>query len=124
MKKIFLLCFAAAVLSSCAALVDAMQADDRVKRVEVGMTEREVIGIMGGSYQVVGADGDMRVIAYGTDLAEGGSATAEYRFYFRGGRLQSFEKERINQHQPHRPDQPHRPHRPGRHDERPGEHRR
>ncbi len=113
MKKIFLICFAALVLSSCASLVDAMQVDDRVKKVEVGMTEREVIGIMGRSYELVGADGDMRVIAYGADWVDG-ETTSEYRFHFRNGRLRSFNKEHLDHGRPHRPDPQHR------HDERTG----
>ncbi len=95
-------------LSSCTAYFEGIQVSDNVKKVEVGMTEREVVGIMGRDYEVVEVHGGTRVIAY-WQTASDGTPVTEYRFHFRDGRLQSFSKEDGRRHHPtHRPGQPHR----------------
>lgn len=84
MKRLLLLFFAALALSGCYAFHTAA---DKVKEVEIGMTEKQVIGIMGKDYAVDSAWDNTRVISYAvfnTDWI--------YKFYFVNNRLESFER--------------------------------
>lgn len=92
MRKILLLLIMTATLSACVSIF--LTTTDKVKNVQTGMTEKQVIGIMGGDYTLEGAHGNTRIISYpvhNTDWL--------YRFYFVDNRLESFE--RIQIYRPH-----------------------
>jgi hypothetical protein len=91
MKKAFFILFAAVALSSCAGLF--YTTSERVKSVQIGMSEQEVIEIMGRHHDVVGATATTRTLGWG--VYNDGERVAEYRFVFVDGRLESFNKEFI-----------------------------
>lgn len=96
LKKFLFPCFAAILLASCNSTFQSMQADTNAKNVHIGMTEKEVVQIMGKHYEIVGAAANTRVIKYNT-----ADVDYEYRFLFVNNRLESFSKERVPQSRPH-----------------------
>lgn len=101
MRKLLVLFITLSTCLPSCSLFDQMSVDRRVRKVEIGMTEKEVIRIMGRSYEIVGASGNMRIINYPAP------PDYEYRFRFVGGRLESFAKERTSTHpQNNRPQHP------------------
>ncbi len=96
MKKAIIF-LSAAILCSCAELY--LTAGDRIKNVVIGMSEQEVIGIMGKYYDVVGANADTKTLAWG--MLSDGKRVSEYRLLFVDGKLHSYHKEHLGD--PHIP---------------------
>jgi hypothetical protein len=91
MKKTIFILLAAVALSSCAELFYITS--ERIKNVQIGMSEDEVVRIMGRNYDVVGATATTRTLGYG--VYDDGDRVAEYRLVFVNGVLDSFNKEFI-----------------------------
>ncbi len=87
MKKIIVILGIALLALSCA----AFNMTSTVKKLEPGMGENQVVGMMGTSYSVVFADSFVRVLMYTNPLSG-----TRYRLTFTGGRLSSIETNPID----------------------------
>lgn len=93
MKNLFLLILCITFLAGCSSYNDAMRADSRIRKVELGMNKMQVIGIMGKSYHRMevykGVDGaDIEVLGYPT-------VDAIYMLSFENNILKEFRKDII-----------------------------
>jgi len=70
MRHLFVIIAVVLILTSCGS---AQIFDSRVKKLELGMTKKEVISIMGGSYDVLAAsqvpEGNLEVLRYFSSLS-------------------------------------------------------
>ncbi len=101
MKKIVCLCIAILLLSSCA----ASRFESKIKEVELGMSKRKVVSILGTGYEPAGArmtiDGPVETISYrATSLIRGEEDC--YILSFQNGKLVEWFKE-IYPVQPNQP---------------------
>jgi hypothetical protein len=96
-KFLLLLLFPAAVLlTSCAAMGNQMTAARNMTRIELGMTKRDVVKIMGDTYQVIGS----RATREGTEESIGylDNHNDIYILTFLNGKLVEYHKEWLNRH--------------------------
>lgn len=93
------------LLTSCSTYSSMMNADKNIRKLNIGMTEKEVIGVMGKEYEVTSANSTHTVWvcrSYDESI---------YKLYFEKGRLVEWEKEWLKVYlTPPRPHHP-RPHR-------------
>jgi hypothetical protein len=98
MKKFLLLLLfpAAVLLTSCAAIGNQMTAARNMTRVELDMTKRDVVKIMGDTYEVIGSratrEGTEEIIGYldaNNDI---------YMLTFLNGKLVEYHKEWLPKH--------------------------
>jgi hypothetical protein len=89
MKKIIVLCFAAVALASCASVGKYLSIEKNIRKVEIGMTEREVVAIVGNHYEVGGMARNMKTLMYDYQMDDG--SRKQYLFTFVDGKLQSYE---------------------------------
>lgn len=93
MKKAILICLAALAIASCATPASTT-ASYNARKVEIGMTEREVIRIMGRDYDVVAARANTRTLVWGYNN-DRNTRSSEYRMVFVDGKLHSFRNEQV-----------------------------
>lgn len=105
MKKIVFISLIACLLAACSTHNQIAKSKDNVKQIELGMTKKEVITIMGKKYEVFGASQTLEgavveVLQYeGADskLAYASyGADRYYLFTFEDGRLVEWHTEKIN----------------------------
>ncbi|MDH6316685.1 hypothetical protein M2459_002432 [Parabacteroides sp. PF5-5] len=60
--------FIGCLLVSCSSYTDAIKADSNIRKIQLGMSKRNVISVMGKSYRSVGAiqtpDGNVEILGY------------------------------------------------------------
>lgn len=102
MKKLFIISIVALVLTGCSAMQEVMNLDKNARKLEQGMTKKEVVHLLGNSYKVVEGRstyrGFVEVIGY-TNAEEG-----VYNLVFLDGKLDSWVYEK---NQPHHHPHPH-----------------
>lgn len=91
MKKLVLFIFLSIFIFSCSSYKDAMSANSNIKKIELGMSQNEVIHIMGKSYHRMGAVKDPN----GVNVEILGYPTVEaiYMLRFENGVLVEFHKD-------------------------------
>jgi len=84
MKKLIILSLIACLFAACSSYSNMTKAKNNVKKVELGMTKKEVISTMGKVYEVVGASTTRDGMRVETLKYEGGDATTLLidRYYF------------------------------------------
>ena len=84
MKKLIILSFILCLFASCSSYNSMSKAKNNVKKVELGMTKKEVISTMGKVYEIVGASATREGIRVETLKYEGGDAISGMvdRYYF------------------------------------------
>ncbi len=87
MKRLFTIALTGFLLTSCASFQDAMNADQNMKKIAVGMTKERVISIMGKSYEPLGARGNETTLGYKT------ADNSTYILIFADDRLVEWSKE-------------------------------
>lgn len=101
MKKIILALIIVFALSSCGSTKDAMNLGSNLKKVEVGMTKKEVISVLGKSYSPKGGvqtpNGVVDIISYEDINGQ------KYSFHFLEGELVEWYKEDAFRQHPPRP---------------------
>ncbi|MCC8188698.1 MAG: hypothetical protein LIP08_14685 [Bacteroides sp.] len=90
------------LLTSCAMYTSMMNADKNIRKLSIGMTEKEVIGVMGKEYEVISANSRNTVWGYKS------YDDSIYMLYFEKGRLVEWEKEWLKVYPT--PPRPHHPH--------------
>lgn len=89
MKRIMLIASLIILLSGCASQFGVANLGSKVRQIEIGMTKKEVVKILGTSYDVVGAgwreQGKEEVIKY-----YGLNAYGYYVFHFLDNELMEF----------------------------------
>lgn len=70
MKKWMCMLIVIFLMTGCRSIFDSYNMDGRMKKIELGMTKKEVISILGKSYETAGArmsaDGPVESISYPT----------------------------------------------------------
>ncbi|MDU1904806.1 MAG: hypothetical protein E6772_08485 [Dysgonomonas sp.] len=91
MKKIFTLLLSVVILTSCASAFGIADLGSRVKKLELGMSKREALGILGNTYDVQVAsrtgDGDLEILKF-TSMT-----SYNYLVHFLDGRLVEWHKD-------------------------------
>lgn len=64
LKNIFSIILSILLFTSCATTMSMVNADNKIKKVKVGMTQEEVIQIMGNSYQIIGSKQGQAILGY------------------------------------------------------------
>lgn len=64
LKTILTVILSLLIFTSCATMISSLNADKRMKDVRIGMTQDEVIQIMGNSYQVIGSKQNEVILGY------------------------------------------------------------
>lgn len=92
MKKIILALIVVLAFSSCGSTKDSMSLGANLKKVEIGMTKKEVISILGKSYSPIGGvqtpNGVVDVVSYEDFYGQ------KYSFHFLKGELVEWYKDR------------------------------
>lgn len=96
MKRILLILLAVITLSSCSGTYKLTRTDENVKKVKIGMTEQQVVRIMGKKYILVTAVASHKVIQYPSSQDSYG-----YKFHFEDKKLESFTRECVDNHNRH-----------------------
>ncbi len=86
-KRIVLLWLLIVLLTSCVSQFNALSVDANMRQVELGMSQSEVISIMGKSYQVIVQDQENCIWGY-SNYGE----DAIYKLRFEDGILKGWEK--------------------------------
>lgn len=94
MKNAILMLFVVFTLSACGSIKDAWNADSNIKKVELGMTKRQVVDIMGTSYDAIGARRSYRGRAV-ESIGYAITQTDMYIFNFEDGKLVEWYKDKI-----------------------------
>jgi len=104
MKKILFTLLCSFILISCGTTSFV----DRAKKLELGMTKREVISVMGNDFRVISAsktpEGDLEILRYVATVSY-----TDYVIYLLDGKLVEWHEENPNEH-PGRPPHPPKPH--------------
>ena len=70
MKKWICMCIVALLLTGCRSVFEAYNLDSRMKKIELGMTKKQVVSILGKNYETAGArltpEGPVESISYQT----------------------------------------------------------
>lgn len=88
-------------LTSCGTMISAINMDSRMKKIELGMSKKKVISILGSNYEQAGArmtsDGSMESISYYAVS----TTEAYYILTFKDGELVEWFKEKAPQQKQH-----------------------
>ncbi len=99
LKNLFVILLMSCLFFSCRSFSDMMNVGSNVKKLELGMSKRDVVSIMGKSYLSLGAiqtpEGNVEVIGYPT------ADDNLYRLHILEGKLVQWEYERIKPHRDH-----------------------
>lgn len=93
MKNLILFVICMLLFMSCSAYQDAMNADNNIRKVELGMNKNDVVQIMGKSYHRMGASTSPE----GISIETLGYPTVDaiYMLYFENNRLIEFHKDLV-----------------------------
>ncbi len=89
--------FIGLLLTACSSMMQALKMDNKIKEIELGMSRKEVIHILGNNYEPIGASvtphGSFERISYYV-FSQSDNTDGHYILTFRDGKLVEWVKER------------------------------
>lgn len=98
-KRLIFFFLVLCIVTSCSSMSSMINADKNIRKVQLGMSKKDVVSIMGKDFRVLGAtadkDGNFETIGYDNANEE------LYVLVFSDGRLVNYELTRPHKHPPH-----------------------